>query len=213
MTALEVVPRSPRAILDELAARHRKALARGGAPGPEVAVYLASGPIVVGRVLAVGDDRGAALAVLHISGDLAAPRVVTVRVEQVIAIAHDLLPPAAITAPAPGRLEVARALAAFAPAIASRLGIGLELRLADDLDDAARHAVAAATPGLGALLTALAADDHGRAALLMLTTVRVGAAVTGAVRRDGAVLVIDVPRSLDDAWTEAEARAAIERAL
>jgi hypothetical protein len=183
--AQEVVPRSPRAILDELAARHRKAQGRGGGVGPEIALYLVSGPIIVGRVLAVADDRGVALAVLHISGHVHAPRVVTVRVEHVIAVAHDLLPPAEVTTPAPGRLEVARALAAFAPAIASRLGIGLELRLADE----------------------------GRAALLMLTTVRVGAAATGAVRRDGAVLVIEVPRGLDDAWSEAEARAAVERAL
>jgi hypothetical protein len=211
--AQEVVPRSPRAILDELAARHRKAQGRGGGVGPEIALYLVSGPIIVGRVLAVADDRGVALAVLHISGHVHAPRVVTVRVEHVIAVAHDLLPPAEVTTPAPGRLEVARALAAFAPAIASRLGIGLELRLADDLDDAARHAVSAATPTLGALLTTLAADEQGRAALLMLTTVRVGAAATGAVRRDGAVLVIEVPRGLDDAWSEAEARAAVERAL
>src|SRR5688572_5342074 len=82
-------PRSPRSILDELAARSRRAFAHGR-QRPDIAIYLSSGPVIAGRLVSVGDDRGVPVAILHVGGNAVTPRVASVRVDQVIAVIHDL---------------------------------------------------------------------------------------------------------------------------
>ncbi len=204
--------RSPRSILDELAARARRAAA-GGRDRPDVAIYLASGPVLAGRLVTVGDDRGTPVALLHVSGPAAAPRVASVRIDQIIAVIHDLGRDVVEVGPAPGRLEVVRAWASHAAPLAAALGIAIELAVADGLDDAGRRATLAAAPLLGALLRQLATDDLGRHALLMFTTLRLGASRDGGVRKVGTILAIDVPEDPDRAWTAADLRTAVEKAL
>lgn len=205
-------PRSPRALLDELAARARRAAARGR-ERPDVALHLTSGAVIAGRLVAVGDDRGTAVVMLHVGGPPTAPRVAAIRVDQVIAVIHDLVREVVDHGPAPGRLEVLRAWAAQAAPLAAALGIAIELVLADDLDDAGRRAAATTAPILGQLLRELAGDDLGREALLMCTAIRLGASRGGSVRKDGSELVVEVPDDPDRAWSAADLRAEVEKAL
>jgi hypothetical protein len=206
------VARSPRSILDEMTARAKRA-AIHDRPRPEVALYLASGPVIAGTLITTSDDRGMAVVLLQIGTDRSAQRVVSVRIDAVVAVAYDLLPPVIDAGPAPGRLEVARAIAGHAPALAAALGVAIDLTAIDDPDDRHRRAVVAAAPALGAVLTRLAHDDLGREALLMLTSIQCGAGATGDVRKDGVALLITVPSDPDRAWGERELQAAIEAAL
>lgn len=209
----DVTARSPRAVLADLALRATKAVARGR-DRPEVALYLASGPIVTGRLVSVANDRDQPVALLHVSGPEGAPRVAAVRVDQVIAVCYDVVREAADAGPAPGRLEVQRAWLAQAAPIAQALAMPLELTLADLLDEPGRRAAATAAPMLGALLAQLATDALGREALLQLTTVRLGAARDGGrVRKDGTLLIVEVPSDPDHAWDAGQLRAEVEKAL
>ena len=205
--------RSPRRLLDELAARAQKAAA-AGKDRPLVTVHLATGRDLVGRIVAVGDDGGIAVLALFVGGTLATPQVAHVRVDQVVAVTHDpVAPRPASEDPPPGRLEIARALGERAAGLASRLARPVELVAADGLGDDERRAVMAAIPIAAAVLGRLADDAMGREALAAVTTVRLGAATHGSVRRDGATLTIEVPRAPDDAWDEAAMRAAVEKVL
>lgn len=208
----DATARSPRAVLAELAARATRAAARGQLR-PEVALYLASGPVIAGRLVSVGNDRDQPVALLHVTGAEGAPRVAAVRVDQIVAVVYDLAREVIDAGPAPGRLEVQRAWLAQAAPIASALGLSLELTLADLLDEAGRRAAFAAAPVLGGLLVQLAGDALGREALLMLTTVRLGASKEPRVRKDGTLLMVDVPSDPDHPWDEAHLRREVEKAL
>lgn len=201
-----LIPRSPLAVLEDLAHRAARAVAAGRGR-PEVALYLASGPVVTGRLVAVGDERGASLVVLHVGGDVHAPRLVTVRGDQIVGVSHELAAPIVDTGPAPGRLELARAAASAA------VDAGVAIAVTDGLPDAGRRAVGLVLPRLGPLLAALRIDALGREALAAITTVKVGAAATGEVRRDGADLVIVVPDDPDAPWDDHALTTALERAL
>lgn len=204
--------RSPRAALEELSMRARRAAERGR-ERPEVTIHLASGAVISGRLVKVDDDRGAAVALVHVGGVPAAPRVASLRVDQVVAVIHDLAPELDDLGPAPGRLEVMRAWGTHAAPLAAALGRGLELVVDDRLDESGRRAAFAHAPALGALLRDLAGDPLGRDALLAFETIRLGATPGGEIRKDARVLVIDVPDDPDRAWSPAALRHEVEQAL
>jgi len=207
-----VTARNPRGLLDELAAKARRAAGRGR-ERPDIALHLASGAVIAGRLVAVGDDRGTVMAVLHVGGSPAAARVASVRVDQIVAVIHDLGAEVVDHGPAPGRLEVQRAWGAQAGPLANALGVALELTLRDELDDNGRRGALAMAPMVGGLLRELATDELGRMAMLMLTGVRLGAATSGRVGKEGSMLTVDVPDDPDRAWSVDELRREVEKAL
>jgi hypothetical protein len=210
----KLVPRAPRRLLEELVERGQRAAATGK-DRPLVTVLLAAGRDIVGRVVALRDDGGIAVCALHIGGSPAAPQVAHIRVDQIAAITYDMVgdrPPLA-DEPAPGRLELARALSERTASIAARLGATLSIAVHEPLGEDDRRAVMAAIPTLEQVIGKLADDAIGKDALRTLTAVRLGASVRGGVRKDGTTLTIEVPRGAEDTWDEASMRAAVEKAL
>lgn len=205
-------PRSPRHVLEDLAARGERAVA-GGKERPNVTLELASGRQLQGRVVAVGDDGGLAMVLLHTGGTERAPQVMQVRADHIVAVSYEVMREVAPDRSAPGRLELSRMLTAGADDLAAALGKRLEVATAEPLDEAQRHAVAALAPALRQALVRLAADEMGREALNGIAAVRVGAAhQRGAVKASGE-LHVDAPLSPGDEWTAAELQAALEKAL
>jgi hypothetical protein len=210
----KLAPRAPRRILEEIVARGQKA-AVTGKDRPVVTLLLTTGRDVTGRAVAIADDGGLAMIALHVGGPISAPQVAHVRVDQIVAVTHDLAtprPPMADEA-APGRLELARALAPHAAQVSAKIDKKLELSPNEPLDDDDRRAVMAAIPLFAQVLGKLAEDAIGKDALRLLSEIRLGASARGDARTAGGVLTVEVPRSSDDAWDERAFKAAIEKAL
>src|SRR5688572_4980814 len=111
-------PRAPRRILEELVARGQKA-ATTGKDRPLVTLLLTTGRDVTGRAVAIADDGGIAMIALHVGGPVSAPAVTHVRIDHIVAVTHDVAtakPPMA-DEPAPGRLELTRAMVQPASAL------------------------------------------------------------------------------------------------
>lgn len=208
----------PRHVLDELV-RVGRALAAAGRPRPEIECHLASGAVIRGRVISVADERGQAIALVLSGGNARAPSVTYVRVDQIAALtvvdASLLVEAPAIDAPVPGRLELARQLAARAEALARELGrpLALELAAGAPLDDDGRRAVGVLLPLLAEALTAIARDPMGREALGALDAIELAAAPSSELRRDGRRLVIHAPQRVTDQLTASALREAIEKLL
>lgn len=208
----QVAPRSPRHVLEDLAARGERAVA-GGKERPQVSLELASGRQLQGRVVAVGDDGGLPMVLLHTGGSERAPQVMHVRADHVVAVSYDVVKEAPPDRAAPGRLEIARLLTAAAEELAGPLGRKLEVAAADPLDEAQRHAVAALVPTLRQALVRLAGDEMGREALSALGALRIGAASQRGAVKASNELHVDAPLPPGDEWTTAELQAALEKAL
>jgi hypothetical protein len=206
------VPRAPRRLLEELVERGQRA-AVTGKDRPLVTIQLSTGRDLVGRVVALRDDGGIAVCALHVGGTAAEPQVAHVRVDQIAVITYDLDRPAHADEPAPGRLELSRALSERTASIAARLGTALAITVHEPLGEDDRRAVLAAIPTLERVIGKLADDDLGKEALGALSSVRLGASVRGGARKDGTTLTIEVPRGADDAWDENAMRVAVEKAL
>jgi hypothetical protein len=211
----KLAPRAPRRILEELVARGQKA-AVTGKDRPVVTLLLTTGRDVTGRAVAIADDGGLAVIALHVGGPISAPQVTHVRVDQIVAVTHDVTTPRPPMAdePAPGRLELTRALAPHAAHLSSRIDHKLALVPNEPMDDDDRRAVMATISLFAQVLGKLADDPMGTEALRHLSEIRLGAAAKGDVRTaGGGVLVVEVPRSSDDAWDERALKNAIEKAL
>jgi hypothetical protein len=174
---------------------------------------LASGRQLQGRCVAVGDDGGLAMVLLHLGGTERAPQVMQVRADHVVAVTYDVVKEAPPDQRAPGRLEVARLLTAASEETQAPLGKPLEVVAAEPLDEAQRHAVAALAPVLRQVLARLCADELGREALGQLARVRVGAAHQRGAVKASDELHLDAPLPPGDEWTVAELAAAVEKAL
>lgn len=207
-----IAPRSPRHVLEELVARGDRAAA-GGKERPLVILELASGRQLQGRCISVGDDGGMAMALLHTGGSERAPQVMHVRTDHVVAVTYDLVKEAPPDQSAPGRLELLRLLSSGAEGLTAVLGKKLDVLLAEPLDDAQRHAVAALVPSLRQVLTRLAGDAMGQEALSALASVRVGATTAGGVSKASGELHVDAALPPAAELTVAELQAAIEKAL
>jgi hypothetical protein len=209
----KLAPRSPRRLLDELAAKGQKAAA-GGKDRPLVTIHLSTGHDVSGRVVALGDDGGLAVVALHVGGTIALPQVAHVRLDHVVAVTHDLANERSAIAdqPVPGRLELMRALHERGGAINAKIGKTLELALHDPLSDDDRRSIGIQLSTLIVVLSKLADDDMGRDALKALDMSRVGCTPSGNASKNAGVLLIEVPRA-EDAWDERTAKATIEKAL
>ncbi len=207
-----ISPRSPRHVLEELASRGTRAVA-AGKERPLVTLELASGRQIEGRCVAVGDDGGMAVALLHVGGSERAPQVAHVRTDHVVAVRYELVKDPPPAQAAPGRLELTRAVSGAAEEVAHKLGAKLELALADPLDEAQRQAVATLLPSLRQALGQLAADPMGKEALGALTAVRLGASTARGVVKASGELHVDAPLPPAEEWTTAELVKAIERAL
>lgn len=211
---------SPRRLLEDLA-RIGAALANSDRARPEVECFLASGQLVRGRIVSVADDRGGAVALLAIGGNVRAPSVTFVRVDQIAAVtvvdASLLVKAPVVEAPIPSKLELGRQLAARADALAAVLGkrIALTLGGASELDDDGRRAIGVTLPLVADVLGAIASDDLGKEALRKLETVELGAASSGDVGtyEGGHRLVIRAPKLLTEQYTAATLRRAIEKLL
>jgi hypothetical protein len=211
---------SPRRLLEDLA-RIGVALAKNDRARPEVECFLASGQLVRGRVVSVADDRQGAVALLAIGGNVRAPSVTFVRVDQIAAVtvidASLLVKAPVVEAPIPSKLELQRQLAARADALAGALGkrIAITLGGASELDDDGRRAIGVTLPLVADVLGAIASDDLGKEALRKLETVELGAASSGDVGtyEDGHRLVIRAPKLLTEQYTAATLRRAIEKLL
>lgn len=208
-------PRAPRRILEELVARGAKA-AVTGKDRPVVTLQLVTGRDVTGRAVAIADEAGLAMIALHVGGPLSAPTVTHVRIDQVVAVTHDVAtdkPPMADEA-APGKLQLTRELAQkVAPVVANKVDKPIAVVPNEPLGDDDRRAVMAAIPLLATVLGTIASDAIGADALRKLSEIRTGAATRGDVRIQGDILVIEVPRAADDAWDERTLKAAIEKSL
>lgn len=208
-------PRSPRHVLEDLAVRGQRAAA-AGQERPVAVLELASGRQVQGRCLAVSDDAGLAMVLLHTGGNERTPQVMQVRVDHIVAVGYDLAGQPAADREPPGRLEISRALSAAGEDLARALGGKLELVLADLSDDAERLAAMALVPVLRQALLKLAADALGQEALRGLSAVRVGVSTRRGVVKAGGALHIDAaaasPTAEDD-WTVGDLVTEIERAL
>lgn len=205
-------PRAPRRVLEELAARGQRASA-AGQERPLVALELASGRTMSGRCVAVGDDGGLAMVLLHTGGSERAPTVVQLRLDQVVAVGYEQGGVERVPREAPSRLELARALAAGEAELARALGARLALGVAELFDDGERLAAAALAPVLRQALLRLAADEMGQAALRGLSGVQLGAAARRAVTRSGDELRVEAAVGPDQDWACAELVAAIEKVL
>jgi hypothetical protein len=211
---------SPRKLLEDLA-RIGVALAKNDRARPEVECYLASGQLVRGRIVSVADDRQGAVALIAIGGNLRAPSVTFVRVDQIAAVtvvdASLLVRAPVVDSPIPSKLELGRQLAARADALASAVGkrIALTLGGASELDDDGRRAIGVTLPIVTDVLAAIASDDMGKEALRKLETVELGAASSGDVGTydNGHRLVIRAPKLLTEQYTVATLRKAIEKLL
>ena len=213
---LIATPRSPRRLLEDLAALAR-VLAGHDRPRPEVELYLAGGQVVRGRLAGVVDDGGATIAMVITGGQPRTPALAYVRVDHVVAvIAADasLLVRAPVSdQPAPRKLELARALGARAESLTTALGRALPMTTVAELDDDGRRAVAALLPALVDTLRAIARDGMGKQALDALAGVELGAAAQPAVQRADGKLVVLAPKLAMDAWAPARLRAELEKLL
>jgi hypothetical protein len=211
---------SPRKLLEDLA-RIGVALAKNDRARPEIECYLASGQLVRGRIVSVADDRQGAVALIAIGGNLRAPSVTFVRVDQIAAVtvvdASLLVRAPVVDSPIPSKLELQRLLAARADALANTVGkrIALTLGGASELDDDGRRAIGVTLPIVTDVLAAIASDDMGKEALRKLETVELGAASSGDVGTydNGHRLVIRAPKLLTEQYTVATLRKAIEKLL
>lgn len=205
-----LVPQSPRRALEELVSRGQRAAAAGH-ERPGVSLELMSGRSLAGRCVAVSDDGGLTMVLLHTGGSERAPQVMQVRLDQVVAVGYEPVAPALqSTGAAPGRLELARGLASVGEELARAAGARLELVLREPADDAGRRAVAALVPVLRQALLRLAGDAMGKDALRALASVQVGAGPRHAVVASGGALHVE---GGDEEWTVGELVAAIEKAL
>jgi hypothetical protein len=205
-----VAPRSPRRLLEELAAASGR-LAAGGKPRPRVTLHMVSGRDLTGRLVGTGEDGGSAVALVHVGGDA---DVAHVRIDQVAAVTvHE---PAAPARPveAPGRLDLARRAAAREKALAAALGQALPIALDGAVaGDADLHAVAALLAVLGDALAGVLGDPLGVEAIRQLGAIQIGASDEPTAVRVGAELQLRGARDEARQWTASELRAAIERAV
>lgn len=216
--AARLEPRSPRRVLEQLAPMAR-ALAAGGRLRPELELVLASGTVLRGRMVTIGEERDGAIVVIATGGSLREPTVAYVQVNQIIAVvvsdASVLVHGPSFEQPVPSKLELARQLTALANALETDLGRPLALAVAGELDDAGRRAVAIALPLVIDVLRAVAGDPLGKEALAGLNAIELSAAPPGrhGVERRERTLVVRAPTTLLDAFTAQSARTAIERVL
>jgi len=207
-----VKPRSPRRLLEDLAAAAER-LAATGRPRPRVTLHLTTGRDMAGRLLAVGEDGGSAVAVLHVGGDT---DLAHVRVELVAAVTvHEPIAPARTADEAPGRLELARQVAARSKSLAAALGAGMPIALDDVMvSDADLRAVAALLAVLDDALAGVLSDPLGVESMKReVDSLRLAAGEESSALVIGRVLHIRAARDELTRWTVAELRAAIERAL
>ena len=207
-----VRPRSPRRLLEELAGTAER-LAATGRPRPRVTIHLTTGRDLLGRLVAFGEDGGSAVAVLHVGGDA---DVAHIRVDVVAAVTvHEPVMPARTAAEAPGRLELARQVAARAQALATALGAPLPIALDEGMaGDPDLRAVATLLAILDDALTPVLADPMGKQAIRdQVESLRLGAGEESSARLIGRVLHLRLSRDELAQWTPAELRAAIEKAL
>jgi DNA-binding transcriptional ArsR family regulator len=211
-----IAPRSPRHVLEELAARGARAVA-GGQERPLVTLELANGRQLRGSCVAIADDGGLPMVLLHTGGIERAPEVLHVRIDHVVAVGYQAWREAAPAGPAPGRLEINRALAGVADELAAKLGQRVELTAGELAEDAQRLAAMALVPVLRQALSQLAGDAMGADALRSLSAIRVGAAREGAALRThvGAAheLHVDAPLPPAEEWTAPALVAAIEKVM
>jgi hypothetical protein len=207
-----VVPRSPRHVIEDLAARGDRAVA-AGQERPVVTLELASGRQLQGRCVTIADDSGLPMLLLHVGGSERVPEVMHVRVDHVVAVGYQVFRDAAADLVAPGRLEISRALVSAGDDISSKLGAKVEFGLGELLGEPQRHAVMALIPQLREALLRLAADAMGSEALRALSSVRVGAALPAGVVLVSRELQINAPLPPAAEWTVAELYIAIEKAL
>ncbi len=205
--------RSPRHALEELILRGDRAFA-AGKERPLVHLELASGRQLDGRAVAIADDGGVAVVLLHTGGPERSPQVLHLRIDVIVAVGYEVGKdrPADAAGP-PGRLELARLISAAAEDVGHKLGDKLELLLDDPLDDEQRRAVAALLPTLRPALAQLAGDAMGKEALLGLSALRLGASASRNVLKVSGELHIDAPLPPADDWTTTELVSAIEREL
>ena len=216
----ELTAGSPRRVLEDLA-RLSSALAKADRPRPEVELFLASGPIVRGRIVSVTEDRHAgSIAVVHVGGNLRQPAVTFVRVDQVTALSvvdASLLVRAPVTdAPVPSKLELQRQIAARADGLHAKLGRPVRVELGGiDLDDDARRAIGALVPLLFEVLTAIASDDMGKEALAQVERIELAAAPGGEVVKESVrdQLLVKAPKLLTEQFTHQTLRRALEKHL
>ena len=116
-----IAPRSPRRVLEELVARGDRAAA-GGKDRPMVMLELASGRQLQGRCVAVADDGGLPIALLHTGGSERAPQVMHVRTDHVVAVTYDAAKEPPPDHSAPGRLELVRLCAAAGEEVLGSVG-------------------------------------------------------------------------------------------
>jgi hypothetical protein len=207
-----ISPRSPRHALEDLIVRGDRAAA-AGKERPLVSLELASGRQLEGRAVAIADDGGLAVVLLHTGGSERAPQVLHLRIDVIVAVGYLAGQDKPVEQAAPGRLELARSLSSSAEALTDKLGSKLALVLADPLDDDQRRAVAAMLPALRPALTQLAADAMGKEALTALAAIRIGAAASRGVVKTSGELHIDAPLPPADEWLTGELVTEIEKAL
>ncbi len=193
------------------------ALAKNDRDRPEVELFLASGQVVRGRIVAVAEDRQGPVAIVHVGGNMRQPAVTFVRIEQVAALtvadASLLVKAPVADAPVPSRLELQRQLAARADGLQTKLGRKLEIKLASDLDDDGRRAVGALLPVLLEVLTAIVGDELGKEALAKVEVIELAAAPSGEVVKESRGFLIRAPKLLTEQLTHATLRGAIEKHL
>lgn len=208
-----IPPRSPRRALEELIGRGDRAAA-SGKERPLVTIELASGRQLEGRPIALADDGGLSMLLLHTGGSERAPQVLQLRTDAIVALGYTVGQDRPVDAAGPpSRLELARLVVSAAEDASHKLAKKLDLGVSDPLDDDQRRAVAAMLPSLRAALAQLAADAMGKEALLGLSALRLGASAARGVVKVGGELSIDAPLPPAEDWTTAELVSAIERAL
>jgi hypothetical protein len=203
---------SPRKVLDDLA-RVGTALAKNDRARPEVELFLASGQTIKGRVVAVSDDRGMVLAVLHVGGSAKQPAVTFVRVDQIAAIgitdASLLVHAPVADTPPPSRLELQRQLASRLDG----LHLPIKVELGANLEDEDRRAIGALVPVLFEVLGAIAGDDLGKQALAQVHVIELAAGSEGAVVKESRGFLIRAPKLLTEQFTHQTLRRALEKQL
>ncbi|HEY4242412.1 MAG TPA: hypothetical protein VGM88_21490 [Kofleriaceae bacterium] len=212
----DLLPRTPRRVLEELAPI-AKALDAHGRARPIVTLLLGNGQSIRGGLLAVAETREGIVATLWVDGPPAAPAVAFVPVGSVLAVIVDdaavLVKPPLSDTPAPPRLELARMAQAKADALASALGHPVQLVVDGALDDDARRAVAGLIPTLVDVLTKIAADEMGKDALAPITSVELVAGSPADAWKDGAKLVVRAPTLLTDPFSPQKLREKLEALL
>lgn len=212
----QLAVKSPRRVLEELAKISTK-LASMDRPRPEVELHLASGQVVRGRVVAVGDDQSTAMLLLLTGGQPRTPSIAYVRVDQIAALtiadASLLVKPIVSDEPAPSKLELARALGARSESLTTALGRALPMSAVPELDDDGRRAVASVLPALVDSLRAISRDAMGREALDKLSGVELSAGNRPELRRDGDKVYLVAAKLATDAWPAERLRNELEKLL